>query len=268
MLDYYEDKPEKLYIWQSPRVGVRPHFHKHIEIVAVLGGGFDAILSSRRYHLRSGDLVIAYPNEVHEYIDTVPGDHIVLIFDPDVLPEYRPLIEGQRPERAVIAQNGRVIDEVIRLYEDYGNPDCAAYRDKMFRGHLLVLMGYLLRELTLHPQKTANLSATHLVLQYCQSNFRGNVSLDGLSRSLHLSKYYISRIFSNNLSTNLRRYINDLRISYADTLLLDTQMSVTAIAYESGFDNIRSFNRAFRRIHQISPLEFRAARGKNGGPAK
>jgi len=257
MRDFYEEKREKTYIWKSAKVGVRPHFHKHIEMVAVLKGEVDAVISGKFYRLFENDVLITFPNEVHEYTDIGETDSIVVIFDSGVLPEYRENLDNFRPQSSAIFQNRAIRDEFCRQFADNMSIEDEKIKEGVFKGHILITVGNILRSLTLLPAKNTDLSATHLVLQYCTRNFKRKLTLDELSEKLHFSKYYISRIFSGNLSTNFNTYLNDLRISFADSIIYDKTKSITEIAYESGFENIRSFNRAFKKVHGLSPNEYR-----------
>lgn len=56
---------------------------------------------------------------------------------------------------------------------------------------------------------------------------------------------------------NFSTYVNQQRIDYAKNLLISTKLSVAEIAFESGYDSLRTFNRSFRQISGISPTDFR-----------
>ena len=100
-------------------------------------------------------------------------------------------------------------------------------------------------------------NALSAILNFCENNYREDISLDIVSKSLGFSKSHISHIFSDKLRMNFRNYINSLRLNYATELLSNEKRSITEIASESGFDTIRTFNRAFRKMHNTSPLEYR-----------
>ena len=52
-------------------------------------------------------------------------------------------------------------------------------------------------------------------------------------------------------------YVNEVRITHAMMLLLETDKSVQSVAYQSGFENISYFNRVFLRKKKITPGQFR-----------
>ena len=55
-------------------------------------------------------------------------------------------------------------------------------------------------------------------------------------------------------------YVNTYRFNTASEMLITTDASITEIAYESGFQSIRSFNNTFKKLSGLSPSEYR----KNG----
>jgi transcriptional regulator GlxA family with amidase domain len=55
----------------------------------------------------------------------------------------------------------------------------------------------------------------------------------------------------------LNEYVNLLRLSYAQALLMDEKASVLQVAMDSGFGSLSAFNAAFRKIAGKSPKDFR-----------
>ena len=100
------------------------------------------------------------------------------------------------------------------------------------------------------------------MLSYCFENYKENISLDEMAKQLHVSKYYISRLFSDKIKISLNNYINMLRVNDAKERLVKTADSVTEIGIQVGYNTIRSFNRAFLAQTGIQPREYRNRYGK------
>ena len=94
-------------------------------------------------------------------------------------------------------------------------------------------------------------------MSFCSAHFAEDISLEYLADSLHLSRCYISHLFSRNLNIGFSEYINMLRVSAACELLLETRGRIADISEEVGFGSIRSFNRAFLKIMGRTPKEYR-----------
>lgn len=78
-----------------------------------------------------------------------------------------------------------------------------------------------------------------------------------LAERLHISPCYFCKLFRKQTGLTFTSYRTQLRIETAKRLLLDPTRRVSEVAYESGFDSIPYFNRAFRRHVGCSPSEFR-----------
>ena len=97
-------------------------------------------------------------------------------------------------------------------------------------------------------------------MDYCARHYTEEISLEELARDLHMSKYYVSHIFSEQLNTGFIDYINTLRLSEACRYLESTENNVTEIGELVGFGSTRTFNRVFKSRYQVSPLEYRQSR--------
>ena len=104
-------------------------------------------------------------------------------------------------------------------------------------------------------QKTDNV--VHKLLIYVSEHFTENITLNSVAASLGYEPHYVSRCFNNFIGIGFKQFLNNYRVDYAKKLLLDPDVSITAAAYTSGFQSIRSFNRIFQETLGITPTEFR-----------
>ena len=105
--------------------------------------------------------------------------------------------------------------------------------------------------------KYEGMELTCHVVQYVMEHFQEPLTLERLARELHVNKYYISRIFSNRLQSNFRRYLNHIRLEYAMELMKAGNASLVDVCMEAGFNSLRSFHRAFAEIMGMTPAEYR-----------
>ncbi|GLU27074.1 AraC family transcriptional regulator [Brucella sp. NBRC 12950] len=88
-----------------------------------------------------------------------------------------------------------------------------------------------------------------------------NLTLVRLARKVGLPARQISGSINRLTGKNVSQYINDLRIAEACRLLRETEMSVTMIMLESGFQTKSNFNREFRRVTSLNPASWRSQIG-------
>lgn len=89
-----------------------------------------------------------------------------------------------------------------------------------------------------------------------EKNFKQNLSLDNVASSLNLSKRSLGRKLSEE-GTSFREIVIEERTKLSKTMLLNSTLQITEIADELGFDDVSSFNRAFKKWTGMSPGEFR-----------
>jgi len=85
----------------------------------------------------------------------------------------------------------------------------------------------------------------------------GLPSVKYVSTELQLSQRYLSDMLSTLTGLNTQQYIQNAIIEKAKEKLSTTNLSVSEIAYELGFEHSQSFSKLFKAKTNLSPLEFR-----------
>ena len=73
-------------------------------------------------------------------------------------------------------------------------------------------------------------------------------------------RFALSRVFSRTFHTNFNRYLNELRLSTALSLLENPKETITDAALSAGFTSLRTFNRVFGERFHMPPREYRKER--------
>jgi AraC-like DNA-binding protein len=96
------------------------------------------------------------------------------------------------------------------------------------------------------------------------SEYFGNESLGGgiptvqyLADRLHISPSYLSDMLRSLTGQNAQQHIHNKLIEKAKEKLSTTELSVSEIAYDLGFEHPQSFSKLFKTKTSFSPLEFR-----------
>lgn len=84
-----------------------------------------------------------------------------------------------------------------------------------------------------------------------------NFSREDIANQVFLSPDYLTRIFKKETGMSLAEYFQQQRIENAKRLLTTTTMSVSKIAFESGYFNLSYFSTVFKKMTQCNPLEYR-----------
>ncbi|KRE57623.1 helix-turn-helix domain-containing protein [Paenibacillus sp. Soil750] len=104
---------------------------------------------------------------------------------------------------------------------------------------------------------------TKFVMEYVESNFGDDLSLEAISAKLGITGPYLSTYFKEKTGTNFSDYIFTVRMNKSIEMLRDTDLKVQEIASLVGYFTAASFNRVFKRHTGITPSEFRRLNNKN-----
>lgn len=101
------------------------------------------------------------------------------------------------------------------------------------------------------------------VIDYTMKHFTEHLSLQDVSEQANLTPTAFCRYFKQRTQKSFTQFLTSMRVSYACKLLIESQMPVTQIAYESGFRNQSNFNQQFKAFTKQTPGNYRRqARGR------
>ncbi len=95
------------------------------------------------------------------------------------------------------------------------------------------------------------------VLRYIYDNPAGDLSLDRLAEEAALSRFHWHRVFHAMTGETCAQAVRRVRLHRAAVMLLTGTAPGDQVAQKVGYDNARSFNRAFAAQYGLSPSEFR-----------
>lgn len=112
-----------------------------------------------------------------------------------------------------------------------------------------------------HSDKTshrASISNTaSAILDYINNRIEQKITLDDISASVHIGKYYMCHLFKSTVGMTISEYILSRRISIAKKKLLYTDLPISEIALSSGFSSFAYFSKIFRKYEGVTPKVFR-----------
>ena len=98
-------------------------------------------------------------------------------------------------------------------------------------------------------------------IDYIEQNFSANISLTALAEHLHLNPSYLSKLFKDETEMTFKDFLNRIRISHAERLLLETNLPMSDVASLCGYESGNYFGDVFKKTKGISPIKFREAKG-------
>lgn len=272
---FYQNSRERLRLYTSRNNTFASHLHKQVEMILVLEESLTVTADSVPHRLTAGQGIIIFPNHLHSlYTDADTGSRILLcIFEPDFCPHYRKYFQNYTSDRTTFelstlsAHSRLAAGQLLALTETFDRKDpIPTYVSGLAEGYLSLLLADLFIPTSANPfhlqhqSGGEDLELEHRVLIYLDEHFTEELSLEHLSREFGISRFQLSRLFSEKLHTGFPSYVTSKRLTYARELLSTTDESVTNIALDAGFGSSRSFFREFKNAYRMTPNEFRRQR--------
>ena len=247
------------------------HWHDEFEIIYVRSGFLTVSISGESYIGKTGEAFVVSPGNLHlmgsqtgtvdYYTFLFPLKYISFRTD-DMLDEklLEPLNSGHLMICPRVKDTAKELcEQLIEIYEakkdESESKITTQVRTKIILLQFIIEMwkkGFVIENDT-----SGRNTVEKEMVSYIQQNFTGKISLREFGEQFHLSEKYISRYFKEHFHITLSQYVTYLRLEHAKQLLQDTDIPVTDVAMQSGYQNVSYFIRSFQKAYAVSPLKYR-----------
>ncbi len=101
---------------------------------------------------------------------------------------------------------------------------------------------------------------------YISENYNQPLSVKEVADHVHLNPEYFTRIFKKETEKNIKNYIVDCKMTLAKDLLAASNLPVSMVALEVGYNNFSHFTQIFKKIENMTPSEYRLRVTKKEDP--
>ncbi|WP_053362735.1 AraC family transcriptional regulator [Bacillus sp. FJAT-27251] len=221
------------------------HFHRAYELIIVNEGFLQVSIDQKDYMLTKNDAAFVFSNQMHDFKTADTSEITIILFSPELIGDFFMNYKGYIPENNVFHLTHLPDLETLR----------SIYRQKSF---LYKICSLLVENTTFkqieHSTKTKVL---HKILLYVDQKYTEECTLKQVAKELQYDYAYLSKLFVQMTNMTFTDYLNHYRIFQACYLLKNSQQSISEIAVNCGYNNLRSFNRNFRNIMGDSPKGYR-----------
>lgn len=92
---------------------------------------------------------------------------------------------------------------------------------------------------------------------FIEANYEKKITLRDVSEYVGLSPEYFCRIFKSTMKIGVSKYINFIKIKYAEMFLIQTELPIEEISRKVGFSDCSYFIKIFKRFNGCTPVKFR-----------
>jgi AraC-like DNA-binding protein len=248
-----------------------PHWHLPFELIMPTENTYDARCENLEFHLREYDILIICPGILHALFAPKEGKRIIFqsSLSPVSIKELDVLTSIISPAILITPEeypqiHGKVRSLMLQIQEEYGRN--LPYSGTQIYALFLQILSQIGRSQASMIQQNFDARRSTqkeymekflLVTNYISEHFAEDLTLEQMASMIGFSKYHFSRLFHIYAGTTFYQYLNQKRIAHAKNLLLDPALSVTEVAFRSGFTSISAFLRMFRLANNCTPTQFR-----------
>lgn len=220
----------------------------------------DSTGTTKTYHLKSGEGFLIFPNQITTYIadKELPWEYVWIEFDGLRAKEAMDTA-GFSLDRPIFHTKKRDMSQKMEEELVY----IATHSDEtIFNiiGHLYLFLDYFMRSTVSTVVKGSTKLQDYYIkeaITYIEQNFQNDISVVDIANRLGINRSYFGKIFKQTLKQTPQEFLINYRMIKATELLRLTKMSIGDISKAVGYENQLHFSRAFKKIYNTSPREWR-----------
>lgn len=230
------------------------HFHKNYELIYVRKGSVRCTVNNTEYLLSAGQFGLCLAYDIHRYEPAVDTLYWVLVFSEDFVRFFAKLTAGKQADGFAFC-----CPEPVLSYLEQSMVDAPVVPILTMKSCLYAVCQAYLDSVTLVEREGKAAETAALITDYIKLHHTEGICLKTLATRLGYDYHYMSRFFRQMFNMTFTDFVNSYRLETAIALLEDPRKSITAIAYESGFQSLRSFNLFFKGQTGMTPSAYRKA---------
>ena len=258
------------------------HFHPEYELTLIVRSQGKRFVADNISDYGDGDLVLLGPNLPHtwqsfpatvrsarhkayviQFREDFLGEHF---FDAD---EFRNVRSMLRRSELGLCFTGRAREQAAKRIEALGK--LSGIRRLTTFLEILDILARSRKSTTIASTgfvpslHHANHQRIDRVCRFINEHYQENISQAQVAELVQMSSSTFSSFFKKTVGQTFVDYVNNLRISRACRLLIESDYSVVEVCHQAGFNNLSNFNRRFLKLKGMSPSRYRRYYLREGG---
>lgn len=253
------------------------HSHPELELVYIVESYGKRIIGNSVEQFVPGDMVFLGSDIPHVWlndeiyyqgISTLKAKAIVVYFNKEIFgPSFYELKETQKinsffqqAARGVVI-SGKTNQIIKKKLEKLLQKKDFEVIAGLFK--ILALLSesadisYINNELYVPANRLNKKDRLSVVFEYLKDNYNEDISLIKIAEIAHLTPTSFCRMFKLKTKKSFVEYLNEIRVSNACKLLIETDLGISEIAYQCGYKTASNFNQLFKKLTGTTPKEYR-----------
>lgn len=263
-IKYFHNRIEET----SGRMCFNLHWHDRMELIYVTDGTLELHLDESHFTVLPGQVIVITPRQMHGGFAGDKGvDYHTVMFEVD---KFRngtmasdnylvPLSENKMRIQNVIEdeQLRQVMELLVKVLTNKNEKQPLLAISLIYAVFDILLRNYSCKNKTIHAQD----KGFEKILKYINDHYTEKCSSKEISAKFGYSEAYFCRRFREVTGITFSKYVQALRMEYAQKLLKSSNDEIGIIAWECGFSDLSYFSNCFKKLFGFTPTEFRNMKG-------
>lgn len=247
-----------------------PHMHSKTQLLVVIKGEIEITIEESTYRMKKDDIISINPRQVHK-VENIEQSIILSIFLD--IPEF---LDGEENSENILLQLNSIenpndkryakirylIYSIIRV-NSQDNVNSRQNTKAIAFSLFAQLLNDFKVEVSNNKTSRKEYDTITKITTYINDNYKNKLNFSDIAKHFNYTISYLSKLFKNKLNTTFINYYDNVRVNSSLDQLLLSSSSVEEIAAEHGFENSRSYVRAFRNIFNCYPSTYRKQHKKS-----
>lgn len=246
------------------------HYHDFDKITIFLSGKVTYMIEGKSYDLKPYDIVLVKHNDIHRL--TVDNsqiyDRIIVYISPNFIKAYQSesydlsycFQKAEKEQSNVLRipsfEKSSLYRSIVQLEKSFSDNGYAAdlYRQILFL-EFMVHLNRATRQNRLEFIDTELCNSKIIdIIHYINENLANDLSIETITDTFFISKYYMMRLFKQETGYTIGNYISSKRLLLAKELILNGAPVMQA-CFDCGYKDYSTFSRAYKHLFHESPRD-------------
>lgn len=244
------------------------HWHEELQFVIVKNGKIELRILGKSFFISEGSGFFINSGIIHEiYSRQANSTFICWNIGISGVDEYlqthfiNPLTEEQMTPYLLLNSSNDVHNRIIKIISDSFSKfdEAKPSFELMITSNYLRCLYELINNIDFSNSVKIQVYDQRIkqILYYIHSHYESKITLDDLSKLIHLSKAETNRLFKKHTGKSPFTYILEYRLERSVELLVKTKSSITEIALETGFSSVSYYIKKFKLKYRTTPFRYR-----------
>ena len=271
-----ELEQDRIHVMHIEQETLEKHWHNYYEMVYISEGRILHHINNNAVEVKKGDFYIIDINDAHSY-ESFAGEACYLynvLFYPEFIDttlkncyHFSQLIENYliKFDESILKYNptkylyhdddGMILGLIKKIEKEYTEKKHGFV--ELMRCNLIEILILTMRKIIDDEKYIKKNSITEYIIKYIESGYNEKISLSDIAAQLNYSLPYLSLRFKEDTGFLFSEYLQKKRIEEGARMIANTEKKIGDIASSVGYDDVKFFNRIFKKYMNTTPAAYR-----------